>query len=192
MATDDGSTLADHAGSSRTTSALTSTNWNIVVLQEQSQIPAVDRFRETEMYPAARTLVAMVRHAGAQPIFFITWAHRDGWPQNGLVDYSTMQSAIDDGYQAIASEQHAAVAPVGYAWQTLLGQEASPGLWQDDGSHPTEKGTYLAACVFYATIFQENPNGLTYHGGLSDAEASTLQQVAAVTVLSDPVKWGLP
>ncbi len=191
-ATQDGSTLADHAGSAGTTTALTSATWTLVVLQEQSQIPAVDQFRETQMYPAARTLVAMVRRAGAQPIFFITWAHRDGWPEDGLADYSSMQSAIDDGYLTIAREQHAAVAPVGFAWQTLLGQQGSPGLWQDDGSHPTEKGTYLAACVFYATIFRESPKGLTYHSSLSDAEASTLQQVAAVTVLGDPAKWGLP
>jgi hypothetical protein len=144
------------------------------------------------MYPAARTLVAMVRHAGARPMFFITRAHRDGWPEDGLADYSSMQGAIDDGYLAIAGEQHAAAAPVGYAWQTLFGQEASPGLWQDDGSHPTEKGTYLAACVFYAAIFQESPKGLTYHSDLSDDEASTLQQIAAATVLGGPVTWGLP
>ncbi len=191
-ATKDGSTLADHAGSAGTTTALTSASWSLVVLQEQSQIPAVDQFRQTEMYPAARKLVAMVRRTGAQPIFFITWAHRDGWPEDGLADYRSMQSAIDDGYLTIAREQHAAVAPVGFAWQTLLGQEGNPGLWQDDGSHPTEKGTYLAACVFYATIFRESPKGLTYHSSLSDAEASTLQQVAAVTVLGDPVNWGLP
>ncbi len=192
MATVDGSTLADHAASSATATALASAKWTIVVLQEQSQIPAVDQFRESEMYPAARTLVAMVRHAGARPMFFITWAHRDGWPADGLVDYGSMQSAIDEGYLAVAGEQHAAVAPVGYAWQTLLGQEASPGLWQDDGSHPTDKGTYLAACVFYAVIFQESPKGLTYHSDLSDAEASKLQQIAAATVLDDPAKWGLP
>jgi len=139
-ATADGSRLADHATSSATTAAITSAKWNIVVLQEQSQIPAIEQFRQSEMYPAARALVAMVRQAGAQPMFFLTWAHRDGWPENGLIDYSTMQSAIDDAYLAIAGEQHAAVAPVGYAWQTLLGQEASPGLWLDDGAHPTEKG----------------------------------------------------
>jgi uncharacterized protein DUF4886 len=191
-ATADGASLADHLASSATAAALTSANWNIVVLQEQSQIPAVDQLREAEMYPAARALVAMVRHAGAQPVFFITWAHRDGWPQNGLVGYTSMQSAIDDGYLAIAQEQRAAVAPVGYAWETLLGEETSPGLWQDDGSHPTEKGTYLAACVFYATIFRESPKGLPYHGDVSGAEASKLQAVAASTVLGDPAKWGLP
>ena len=190
-ATADGARLADHATSSATIAAITSAKWNIVVLQEQSQIPAIEQFRQAEMYPGARALVAMVRQAGAQPMFFLTWAHRGGWPENGLIDYSTMQSAIDDAYLAIAGEQHAAVAPVGYAWQTLLGHEASPGLWQDDGTHPTEKGTYLAACVFYAAIFGESPEGLAYRGNLSDAEASKLQEVAGATVLGDLGKWGL-
>src|SRR5205807_8347987 len=143
-ATADGARLADHVSSSSTAAAMTSAKWNVVVLQEQSQIPAVEQFRQAEMYPAARALVASVRQAGAQPMFFLTWAHRDGWPENGLVDYRTMQSAIDDAYLAIAGEQHAAIAPVGYAWQAVLANEASPGLWQDDGSHPTAKGTYLA------------------------------------------------
>jgi len=185
-ATADGARLADHASSSSTAAAMTSAKWNVVVLQEQSQIPAVEQFRQAEMYPAARALVASVRQAGAQPMFFLTWAHRDGWPENGLVDYRSMQSAIDDAYLAIAGEQHAAIAPVGYAWQAVLAHEASPGLWQDDGSHPTAKGTYLAACVFYAAIFRESPAGLTYRGNLSDVEASKLQEVAAATVLSDP------
>jgi len=192
MATADGASLADHAASSATAAALTSAKWNVVVLQEQSQIPAVDQLRQAQMYPAARTLAAMVRNAGAQPMFFITWAHRAGWPQNGLIDYNSMQSAIDQGYLTIAEEQHAAVVPVGYAWQAVLGQEARPGLWLDDGSHPTEKGTYLAACVFYAAIFRKNPKGVTYHSDLSDAEASKLQEVAAAIVLGDPAKWGLP
>jgi len=185
-ATADGARLADHASSSSTAAAITSAKWNVVVLQEQSQIPAVEQFRQAQMYPAARALVASVRQAGARPMFFLTWAHRDGWPENGLVDYRSMQSAIDDAYLAIAGEQHAAIAPVGYAWQALLAQEASPGLWQDDGSHPTAKGTYLAACVFYAAIFRESPAGLTYRGDLSDVEASKLQEVAAATVLTDP------
>jgi hypothetical protein len=185
-ATADGARLADHAASSATAAALTSTKWNVVVLQEQSQIPAIEEFRRAEMYAAARTLVARVRQSGAQPMFFVTWAHREGWPENGLVDYSSMQAAIDDAYLGIAGEQRATVVPVGDAWQTLLRQEANAGLWQDDGSHPTEKGTYLAACVFYAAIFRESPNGLTYRGNPSAAEASKMQEVAAAAVLGDP------
>lgn len=191
MVAEGGATLADHAAAAETTAALASERWNYVVLQEQSEIPSIEQFRQQQMYPAARTLVGMVRGAGAVPIFFLTWAHRDGWPENGLTDYAGMQSAIDDGYLTIAKEQNAAVAPVGYAWWTLLTKEPGAALWQDDGSHPTVEGTYLAACVFYAAIVRQSPVGLHYHAGLSDEEAATVQQVAADVVLGDPQQWGL-
>jgi hypothetical protein len=187
----DGATLADHAASAATAKALATGSWSIVVLQEQSQIPALDQLRQAQMFPAARTLVAMVRHNGAHPLFFMTWAHEYGWPQNGLADYATMQTAIDDGYLTIAQEEGVALAPVGAAWQTAVASKASPALWQNDGSHATVKGTYLAACVFYATIFRQSPMGLRYHDGLPDSDAAMLQQVAASTVLADPSRWGL-
>jgi len=60
-----GATLVDHVAAADTTTALASTHWNVVVLQEQSQIPSVDAFRQVQMYPAARQLVRMVRAAGA-------------------------------------------------------------------------------------------------------------------------------
>jgi len=183
--------LADH-DTSDTGSTLSASRWNFVVLQEQSEIPSDKNLRETYMYPAAQDLVLMARNAGAEPMFFLTWAHRNGWPAYNLPDYSSMQSAIDDGYLTIAGQQHAAVAPVGYAWMSLVDRESDPGLWQDDGSHPTEKGTYLAACVFYASIFLTSPTGLNYHAGLSNADALDAQQAAATTVLGDPSKWGLP
>src|SRR5256714_4466170 len=112
----DGWTLGDHVGSSATAATLASAKWDIVVLQEQSQIPSVAQFRETQMYPAARRLVGTIRNRGARPIFYLTWARRDGWPENGMPNYASMQSAIDDGYRAIGGEQGATVAPVGDAW----------------------------------------------------------------------------
>jgi hypothetical protein len=185
-----GWTLLDHATSQDDRDMLASRKWDLVVVQEQSEIPSLESMRQAQMYPAARELVTMIRGAGAQPMFFLTWAHQNGWPVYGMSDYASMQSAIDDGYLFIAGEQHAAVAPVGYAWSAVVGQETNPGLWQDDGSHPTTRGTYLAACVFYATIFLQSPVGLKYHAGLSDNEAALSQAAAAATVLGDPAKWG--
>jgi hypothetical protein len=188
----DGLTLADHAGSSATAALLASKSWDIVVLQEQSQIPSVEQLRQEQMYPAARRLVGTIRNQGARPLFYLTWARRDGWPENGMSTYASMQSAIDHGYLAIAADQRAAVAPVGVAWATLVSRGTATELWQLDGSHPTAAGTYLAACVFYATIFRESPTGLMYHSSLSSEAAATIQAVAAETVLGDPVKWPPP
>ena len=117
-----GSTLGEHAASAASAAKLTSTRWDLVVLQEQSQIPSVDQLRQNEMYPAARRLADTIYRHGGRPIFFLTWAHRDGWPENGLPDYASMQSAIDQGYLTIAAEEEAAVAPVGVAWASVLSQ----------------------------------------------------------------------
>ena len=192
MAAEGGLTLADHVASSATQAKLSSAHWDIVVLQEQSQIPAVAEFRASQMDPAARTLIRTIRLAGSRPMFFLTWAHRDGWPENGLPDYARMQDQIDDAYLRLGGELVVPVAPVGVAWATVVSTNVRPGLWQDDGTHPTVAGTYLAACVFYAAIFGATPVGLGYEAGLSKETAASLQAVAAATVLTDQARWALP
>jgi hypothetical protein len=64
-------------------------------------------------------------------------------------------------------------------------------LWQDDASHPSTAGTYLAACVFYAAVFRQSPDGLEFTAGLPADSAAILQKVAAQEVLAHPGMWGL-
>jgi hypothetical protein len=192
MAAPGGWTLSDHAASPDTLTKLTSKKWDYVVLQEQSQIPAIEPFRVQGMYPASRQLVSKILEAEADPVFFLTWAHRDGMPDNGMPDYETMQAQIDFGYLQIAQELNARVAPAGIAW--LLAREQNPqrNLWQDDGSHPNITGTYLAACVFYAVIFRQSPVGLKFTAGLPEETARQMQTTAADLVLQNPEQWHLP
>ena len=186
-----GWTLAQHLAASETAPTIDSERWDDVVLQEQSQLPSLAVDRTGMMYPAATKLVAMIRQRGAQPFFYLTFAHQDGWSEEGLPDYPSMQAAIDAGYMGIADQLSVPVAPVGAAWETVVGEASHPDMWQSDGTHPTVSGTYLAACVFYATIFRQSPVGLGYDDGLPSGEAHTLQTVAAATVLDDPAYWGL-
>jgi len=187
-----GWTLQQHLAAPETATALDSQRWDLVVLQEQSQIPSLAVDRTDLMDPAATKLVAETRARGAQPMFYLTMAHQDGWPEEGLPDYRSMQAAVDDGYLEIAGELGVPVVPVGAAWQTVVDAPSPPAMWQSDGTHPTVSGTYLAACVFYAAIFRESPTGLGDDDGLPAAEAHDLQTVAASTVLTDPGEWGLP
>jgi len=192
MAAQGGWTLADHVASTSTLDLLRSSKWDFVVLQEQSEIPAMEQSRTTSMYPAARLFVGQIEGLGARPMFFITWAHRDGLPDSMLMDYQTMQFSINRGYLGIAEELNVPLAPVGYAWLIAYGQDPQLDLWQQDGSHPTQQGTYLAACVFYAAIFHQSPEGLNYLDQLPINVAKELQTVAANTVLNDPKQWNLP
>jgi hypothetical protein len=184
MSAQGGWTLSDHVGSTETLNLLNSAKWNFVVLQEQSQIPAIAPVRNQEMYPAARELIQKIEAVGATPIFFVTWAHRDGMPENDMTNYESMQSQIDNGYKGIAQELNVPIAPVGPAWLTAVKEHPDLNLWQGDGSHPAEQGTYLAACVFYAVIFHESPIGLTDRTGLSRENAKIIQTIASEAVLN--------
>jgi hypothetical protein len=186
MSAQGGWTLSEHLQSAETLDLLNSKKWKFVVLQEQSQIPSVVSARTQGMYPAARELVQKIQAIGATPIFFVTWAHRGGWPEYGMNNYESMQAQINDGYTQIAQELKAPIAPVGVAWLSAVSQYPDLMLWQADGSHPAEQGTYLAACVFYAVIFHESPNGLSYRADLPKEKARILQSVASSTVLNIP------
>ncbi len=180
-----GATLADHAASPGTSSFISGSPWTFVVIQEQSEIPADDRARQQLMVPSARSLVAAIRDRAALPVFFSTWAHRDGSPERGL-DYGSMQARIDTAYGALGAELGVRVAPVGDAWLALRRQDPDLALWQADGSHPTLAGSYLAGCVFYAIAFSQSPEGLTETAGLPSATARELQQVAWVAATAMP------
>jgi hypothetical protein len=191
MLAEGGWTLAQHLSAPETGTQLQPGRWNYVILQEQSEIPASVSARLSTMYPAARQLVSRIRASGAVPMLFLTWGHRDGWPQAGFQTFSAMQDQLTAGYLGIAHELQIGVAPVGEAWRQARMTSPSLALWQADGSHPTTQGTYLAACVFYATLFRQSPLGLSFNDGLAPDIVRTLQTLAAHVVLVDSWRWNL-
>jgi Tol biopolymer transport system component len=192
MAAIGGATLAYHAAAPSTVDRMAGRNWDYVILQEQGRIPAIEEERKAEMYPAVRQLERRISEIGAETVLFMTWGRRDGLPEDGLPEFATMQSQVGAGYSEIADELGVMVAPVGIAWQSALSQYEELDLWQADGGHPSRAGSYLAACVFYAVIYQQSPEGLMFLGGLPRETADPLQVVASHTVLEDPDQWNIP
>jgi hypothetical protein len=60
----------------------------------------------------------------------------------------------------VTRETKSIVAPAGLAWAAIEQDDPDINLFYKDGSHPSAAGTYLSACVFYATIFGRSPVGL--------------------------------
>lgn len=89
------------------------------------------------------------------------------------------QTAISKAYLDLSKELKAKIAPVGNAWQAALKTDMKLVLHTNDKKHPNATGTYLAACVFYATIYGKSPEGLPGGiGKLTDDEARPLQVIA--------------
>jgi hypothetical protein len=175
--------FVDHLGSANTDKTIGDHRWNYVVLQDQSQQAATNSTRVSEMYPSAAKLASDVRISGAHPVLYLTFAWQAGWPDSGLPNYQSMQDQVDEGYSTIGKQLHVPVAPVGVAWNSIVNSQPGITLWQGDGVHPTVAGTYLAACVFYATIFHQSPIGLHFHDGLPADEVTQLQNSASTVAL---------
>ena len=192
MSAQGGWTCADHAASPMTLDKIEQGQWDFVALQEQSRIPAIAEERDERMYPAVRVLDSKIRESGGSTVLFMTWAPRNGLAGVEQEEYAAAQAQLQSGYMAIANELDAMVAPVGIAWQGAVAQDPQLSLWKTDGLHPTKEGTYLSACVFYAVILRQSPDGLAYTAGLSGEMARFLQAVAAEVVLGNPGGWNIP
>ena len=183
-----GKNLEFHLKNKATTDKIREGNWDYVFLQDQSQTPAVfpKRFES-----GATGLDKLIDAAGAKTVFYQTWGRRDGYKMNAKLfpTYESMQKALSKNYISVAKQCDAVVAPVGDTW--ALVRKANPALgkalYKGDGSHPSAKGAYLAACVFYATVFKKSPETVRYKGGLSDEEAAVI--VEAVRKTSDSNRW---
>lgn len=158
--------------------------WNVVVLQEQSQLLSFTREQwQRETYPFAKALQDKISTDGARTLLFMTWGYRLGdrhnWPGDTFVG---MQARLAQGYSELAAELPASVAPAGLAWAEALRRRPGLDLWDSDGRHPDKEGSYLAACVFYADLTGRDPARSTFTGGLQPADARFLQRVAAGVV----------
>lgn len=183
--------------------------WDVVVLQEQSQIPG---FGDEDEYTLASraalkdTLVPLAEAAGARVVLLMTWGYRDGDPINPATypDYSTMQAAIASGYEAYRSlaetvaTRPVALAPAGLAFARVHDDEVAPAvgeaaasarfssLYADDGSHPGPLGSYLAAAVLFQTITRLDAGGVPTIDGLSATDKAWLDEAVRGAGAANP------
>ena len=162
-----GCTLEKHWKDGKALAKIQSRKWDFVVLQDQSQAPLKQR---ASMFDHAKKFDAEIKKQGAKTILYMTWA---------LQNKSEDQPAISKAYLDLAKELKAQIAPVGNAWEAALKANKKLGLHASDKKHPNTTGTYLAACVFYSTIYGKSPEGLPERiGKLTDNEARSLQIIA--------------
>lgn len=83
----------------------------------------------------------------------------------------------------------------GEAYRTIFegdNEEAFRSLYAGDGSHPAIRGSYLAACVMFATMTGTSPVGLASGpSALDAAERLALQEIAVAVVFDEsaPGNW---
>jgi hypothetical protein len=152
-----GATLRWHQAQGVAPQRIREGGWRYVVLQEQSLLggmridgAAYLGMPEDVFFPAARQLAAQASAAGARPLFYMTWSRKANLAAQGY---------LTRAYARIATELGAALSPVGVAWERVRRERPGLELYSEDGHHPGPAGTYLSACVLFATIYKRPCTG---------------------------------
>ncbi len=192
-----GYTLMGHSTLPATLAKIAQGGWDVVVLQEQSQMPALqDNVIATYMFPYLHTLDSLIHAADScsQTMMYMTWGRKNGdadycptWPP--VCTYEGMDSLLHLRYLMMADTIGAEVSPAGAVWNYIRQQHPLIDLYQADESHPSPAGTYAAACSFYAALFRKDPLQIAYDFTLSPSDAADIRQAASAVVFDSLATW---
>jgi hypothetical protein len=122
-----------------------------------------------------------IRKTGAKTALYMIHAYGKAHPRYN----PAMIRDIEKLYVSAGNRVGALVIPVGLAFEEAYRQRPDLALHKDyDGSHPDLLGTYLAACVTYASLYGKPVTGnpYDYYGRIDREMVAFLQGVADRTV----------
>ena len=151
--------------------------FELVILQGGSGEPLSERRRAKSSHDTAAEFEHKISAVGAETALYMTHAYS---PPHPRFDPNMIES-IESLYVETANEIGALVIPVGLAFEEAYRRRPDIVLHKKfDGSHPDMLGTYLAACVIVASVWDISPvdGDYDYFGTINRNDARFLQQVA--------------
>lgn len=200
MSAQGGFTLSQHVAYAPTLAKIQAGSWDYVVLQDQSQLPALppDLFDQWG-YPYAKRMDSLINayNPCAETIFYMTWGRKNkdydncgvypNWPY--YCSYNTMDSVLRARYMLMADSNKATVSPVGAVWRHIRGNYPGIELYDGDESHPAPAGSYAGACSFFTAIFKKPADSIKYNFSLSATDAANIRKAASKVVYDSMNFW---
>ncbi|WP_309384346.1 Ig-like domain-containing protein [Cerasicoccus frondis] len=184
--------LADSSGA---VTAINSDDWDYVVLQELSTGPThVGSVEDFETNGTALNNLIKTNNASTETVFFQTWARERSHALYKGVNAqfpggpAEMMAELRENIGDLADTLSATVAPVGDSFEKVLELLPYTDLYATDEYHANANGCYLAACVYYALIYDDDPRGLPALAGVTDGEAAIFQAIAWSVVKDLPLE----
>lgn len=192
-----GYTLEGHTTNVNSLAKIAQGNWDFVILQEQSQRPSFPLWQvEQDVFPYAEILDSLVTESNpcAEVVFYMTWGRQNGdasncasWPP--VCTYAGMDSLLNLRYRMMADMNDAIVSPVGAVWNYVRENYPNIQLYNPDESHPSTKGSFLAACCHYISMFRKDPTLIPFNSILTANEAMNIKEACKIVLYDDLLEW---
>jgi hypothetical protein len=192
-----GFTFEGHLSNPATLDLLSQGNWDFVVLQQQSQMPAFPLAQvEIETFPFATALNDTIRahNPCAETVFYMTWGRENGDQQNcanwpPVCTYEGMDDLLRERYMMMAEMNQGIVSPVGATWRFLRENHPEIELFASDGSHPSPTGSYVAAVCFYTSLFRKSPLNALFDYTIDNGHEAIIRQTVHDLVFNNLSEW---
>lgn len=185
--------LSNHYNDVTSKAKIMAGGWEYVVLQGQSQEPITGN---NEFLSSGIDLYQLIKQYNpcAITLPYMTWGRKNGnadlcpfFPE--ACTYQAMDSALKSKYLYLSNFINGEISPVSVVWNYLRKNHPNIELYWADESHPTEAGSYAAACCFYASIFKKDPTLITDNFGLSTTDANIIKNAAKTQVYDKLSTW---
>lgn len=185
-----------HLSNKETLQAVKSKRWDKVVLQDFSTRPThIGDKKAFFKDGAALSKLIWDNSPQATVVLYRTWARQPGnsmystgGKKSSFKDFDEMDAELDKSYRSLLkrlnSGKHAEqvlLAPVGEAFALTVKGFPAAKIYAPDLYHAAPEGSYLAALVFYSTIYSESPLGAIREFptfSVDEAIAGELQKLA--------------
>ena len=175
--------LEDHMYAGVATSALRTSRWEWVVLQQgTSALPE----SQVHLEFWTREFRPWIVGAGATPVLYQIWP---------TVSRRFDADAALTSYWNAAAAVEGILAPAGDAFTAALAADPTIGVYSSDGLHASHRGTYVAALTIIARILAVDPETLSPRipGVREDSlVVRALQRAANVALQRSPVRPSSP
>jgi len=184
MVASGGARLKDHwQDGGPALSAIRKGGWDYVVLQEQSllgNVLIVNQHMQIAdpayFWKYAKLFDEEIRKVGAKTVILMSWKDKN--------DAASLQQALDFAFVKFASSSGAVAAPVSLAWQRIRDNAPGINLYFKDDHHPSPEGSYLEACVLYASLTGRSPVG-----AISTIQGTAVEEDEGKVLEGKPKPW---
>lgn len=185
--------LVKHSQSEHTIAKINERKWDYVILQGNAAYLSKEKWHQY-IVPYIKELRKIIKKNSQNTciIYMMPWAYLDGlaWVEGETDTYEQMQLNLYNETKKLVKEIDIATAPVGWAWYTAISSGYEWGLYLSDNNHQSQNGAYLAASVFYSTIFLEMAPEISIWWR-EENDALELRQLADSLVKNDLDLWNI-
>ena len=142
--------------------------YEMAIMQDCSQCP-IHPLRQDLFHEYVAEHSKVLKQKGVEPALMMTWAYKDKPEMTEELAYQ---------YTSAGNNNNLLVIPVGLAFAESMKTNPEIDLYTSDKRHPSKAGTYLSACMIFASIFQSSPVGNNFIFDLDKEVAMNLQKNA--------------